>query len=249
MFYGMTDAQEREFSAALQTIIRLYPRYFAMDMLVTMGRNMGFLEDASFMQACKEEAQSEQDRSLLWRLHVLCWCAMNALKLDGDFVECGVYRGFCTAVAAKYLDFASLPRQWHLYDTFSGIPADQLDPGQRNPESFQDPTLYDSVVRRFAAYPNVFVHRGRVPEVLRDGAPQRIAFLHLDMNSAAAEVGALEILYERLAPGACVLLDDYGWYPYRAQKAAEDPFFEARGCRVLELPTGQGLVVKPCSST
>jgi hypothetical protein len=40
-----------------------------------------------------------------------------------------------------------------------------------------------------------------------------------------------------------VLLDDYGWYAYRAQKRAEDAFFAAQGYKVLELPTGQGLVV------
>ena len=41
-----------------------------------------------------------------------------------------------------------------------------------------------------------------------------------------------------------IVLDDYGWSLYRAQKQAEDAFFAERGYLVLELPTGQGLVVK-----
>lgn len=244
MFFFDNDAQARELQKVLDILKGIYARYFANDMLIALERNMGFLQDARFMAAVESEQHNAQEASLLWRLHVLCWCAESALKLDGDFVECGVFRGFCTAVAAKYLDFASLPRTWRLYDTFSGIPADELGPGAVNPAAFQDPALHASVVARFAAYPNIEVHRGRVPEVLAGSAPAKIAFLHLDMNSASAEVGALEVLYDRLVPGAYVLLDDYGWYPYRQQKVAEDAFFAARQVKVLELPTGQGLVIK-----
>lgn len=42
-----------------------------------------------------------------------------------------------------------------------------------------------------------------------------------------------------------IILDDYEWSMiYRPQKLAEDPWFEARGYRVMPLPTGQGLVIK-----
>ena len=41
-----------------------------------------------------------------------------------------------------------------------------------------------------------------------------------------------------------MVLDDYGWRGYRAQKLAEDPWLAARGYQVLELPTGQGLLFK-----
>lgn len=45
-------------------------------------------------------------------------------------------------------------------------------------------------------------------------------------------------------PGAIVILDDYGWAGGLPQKRAEDAFFAERGYQVLELPTGQGLVIK-----
>jgi hypothetical protein len=41
-----------------------------------------------------------------------------------------------------------------------------------------------------------------------------------------------------------IIFDDYGWKVFRKQKVAEDQFMRARGYEVLELPTGQGLVVK-----
>ena len=57
----------------------------------------------------------------------------------------------------------------------------------------------------------------------------------------------------RLRAGrVCAGLDDYGLLGYRVQKLAEDPWLEKRGYRVLELPTGQGLLVnsaRPTAST
>ena len=41
-----------------------------------------------------------------------------------------------------------------------------------------------------------------------------------------------------------IVFDDYGWTGYRGQKRAADIFMRDRGLSVLELPTGQGLVVK-----
>ena len=104
--------------------------------------------------------------------------------------------------------------------------------------------LYEQVKKRFADLPNVTVTKGSVPEVLHTVALEKISFLHLDINSAAAEIGALELLFDRVVPGGVVVLDDYGWIAYREQKAAEDPFFLDRGYRVMELPTGQGLLIK-----
>ena len=248
MFYGMNEAQQEEFRRALAVIRGIYDRNFSGDMLIALERNMGFMEEPRFVAAVAAQQPNAQEASLLWRLHVLCWCAQNALRLQGDFVECGVFRGYMTAVAAQYLDFGVRPKRWYLYDTFEGIPQAHLAPGHGSPAQYQETGLYEAVVRRFVPYPNIEVHRGRVPEVLLGSAPQKIAYLHLDMNSSKAEIGALEVLYDRLVPGAYLLLDDYGWYAYRDQKIAEDAFFDERGVNVLELPTGQGLVIKPGSS-
>ena len=83
-----------------------------------------------------------------------------------------------------------------------------------------------------------------MPDVLAQVAPEQIAFMHVDMNNADAELGALEVLFDRVSPGGTMVFDDYGWSYYRDQMVAIDAFMRARGLSVLELPTGQGLVVK-----
>jgi O-methyltransferase len=228
---------------AINVLSEAFGYTFAGDMMITFHRNMRFYEDARFMQAFNGEAVDDRERSLIWRHHVLCWCAANALRVEGDFVECGAFRGFSTIVAARWIEFERSAKQWYLYDTFSGIPADQINPGDTSPEIYAKPGLYEACRERFAAYPNIHVVRGRIPEVLRERAPDRVAFLHLDLNSAVAEAAALEFFRERLAPSAFVLLDDYGWRAFRPQKEVADAFFNKLGKPILELPTGQGIVL------
>lgn len=244
MFYGLSGEKAARFQEAMTVITECYPRLFAADMLVSIDRNMGFYDDAQFMRSFNAAAQTVQEQTLVWRLHVLAWAGDHCRHLPGDFVECGVYRGFSTAVLAHFLDFGNLPKQWFLYDTFSGVPEDQLNSYHENPDIYEQTDLHAYVLNRFENYPNIQVVRGRVPEVLAERAPSSIAYLHIDMNSADAELGALEQLFGRVVPGGMVILDDYGCFYYREQKHVEDWFFVRAGYRVLELPTGQGLIVK-----
>jgi O-methyltransferase len=241
--FWVKKENEAKLNEALDTLAKMFDATFAGDMLITFSRNMSFFEDVRFMEAFNGSVTNPVEKALVWRLHVLCWSALNSLRVEGDFVECGVYQGFCSAVAARYLDFGSRDKQWYLYDTFAEIPPDPLHPGVPRVPDYEQPGLYEACRGRFAAYRNVHVIKGRVPEVLHERAPEKVAFMHLDMNSAAPEMGALEFFWQRLSPGAAILLDDYGWRGYRAQKLAEDPFFAARGRQVLELPTGQGLLL------
>jgi O-methyltransferase len=107
------------------------------------------------------------------------------------------------------------------------------------------PGLADEVRTKFAAYPQVNVVQGEIPAVFADRSPDRISYLHIDLNQASAEIAALDALFDRVVPAGIIILDDYEWaMAYRRQKLTEDPWFASRGYRVIPLPTGQGLVIK-----
>jgi len=249
MFYGIPAEKQPAFQQALQTIADTYRgQILAADMNISIARNLSFLRDRRFLDSFTSTAASEQEKSLVWRLHVLAWAGEHALHLEGDFVECGVFQGFSSAVLCKYLDFASQSRNYYLYDTFSGLPEEtSTELERKNYEAYKDfdcEQLYRRVLERFADYPNVRVVRGVVPYSFEEAAPERIAFLHIDMNSRDAEILALERLFPKVSPGGIVVLDDFGWQVHRAQMEAETAFMQQRGYRVLELPTGQGLIFK-----
>jgi glycosyltransferase involved in cell wall biosynthesis len=221
--------------------------WFLADNLITYSHSHGFLTEPRFVAAVTAEQPSDVELAIVWRTHTLCWSAESCLGVAGDFVECGSYQGYSMAVMLRFL--AGLPdRQCFLYDLFD--PSGGAGEGKRLPA--HAPELFEQVRARFRAWPNVRVTRGKVPDVLAEGAPRSIAFLHVDMNNPQAERGALEVLFERISPGGMVVFDDYGWAGYRDQKLAVDEFMRDRGHAVLELPTGQGLVVKrpgPASAT
>lgn len=215
---------------------------FTGDNLITFGRNLGFFEDQKFVQAWRAHAGTPVEEAIVWRIYVVCWAVRSVLsrRIAGDLVECACYKGTTARIVADYCDLATQPdRRYYLYDLFEH---DASMPHHSMPE--HSATLYEKVRARFQDLPNVLVTQGRIPDVLAEVSPGQVAFMHIDLNNAPAEIGALEVLFDRLSPGGILILDDYGWLGYRAQKLAEDPWLAARGYQVLELPTGQGLVFK-----
>ena len=179
------------------------------------------------------------DRAIIWRRYVLACAAYHCVQLDGDFVECGAYTGVGVKTVVDYLGGEQFPKTFWGYDLFEH---EEWMAHHSMPD--HGPDLYDRVTEKFTAYPQVKIFKGNIPDVFAGQSPGKIAYLHIDMNEADAEIAALESLFDRVVPGGIVILDDYEWSSYRKQKLAEDPWFEARQYRVMPLPTGQGLVFK-----
>lgn len=241
MFFGVKDGGPfydgiRQMFGALKSLTGS----FAGDNLIVMGHNLSFLTDEPFMTAFHKHVETDVERGIIWRMATVAWGAFNAKRLQGDMVECACYKGITARIVSDYVDLASQPdRKYYLYDLFEH---DASMPHHHMPEHGE--TLFEQVKARFSDLPNVVVTQGRVPDSLSQASPEKIAFMHLDLNNVDAEIGALEALFDRMVPGAILVLDDYGWLGYRPQKLAEDAWFAARGYKVLELPTGQGLVIK-----
>ncbi len=248
MFYGIPPDRVKDLRQALATIEDIYKgQFYSNDMIICLGRNLSFQYDQKFMSSFFESATDDVERSLMWRLHTLVWAAKNALLVEGDFVECGVFKGFCSEVIMKYLDFGNLSRQAYLYDTFAGLPEKtSTEEERRNWDytQFDPEVVYSAVQKKFSTYNNVNIVRGIVPDTFEVAAPEKIAFLHIDMNSVQAEMLALEYLFDKVVPGGMIVLDDFGWSCNVNQMKAELEFMNKRGYAVLEMPTGQGVVIK-----
>ena len=249
MFYGIPPEKMQDFQRAMETLASVYPgNVYAGDMLITIGRNLSFRSDRKFMDSYSTSVETDQEKSLMWRLQVLAWAAQNALFVEGDFVECGVLKGLCSEVICKYLGFQDLPRRFFLYDTFAGMPEETSTEQERSQYpsymKMDSDSLYKQVCDRFAVYGNVQVVKGIVPNSFAQAAPEKIAFMHLDMNSEQAEILALEHLFDKIVPGGIIVLDDFGWNSAINQCKAELAFMRNRGHAILELPTGQGLILK-----
>lgn len=217
---------------------------FAGDSLITFGKRLSFLHDPSFIQSLEDHPKNYA-RAFVWRLHVACWAAATALGLDGDFVECGVHEGMTSSMITNYLNFADVPKQYYLYDTFGGIPAGymaELDPAH-NHADYRKPGLYEEVLQRFAHYRNVRIISGELPGAFQQACPARIAFVHMDLGNFPSERDCLAFLMDRMVARGVVLFHTFGWEVFGGYKIADEPLLRDRGLNVLELPTGQGLLI------
>lgn len=239
VFWGTTDPQAVS-DAIKSTTGMLSPGYHFADNLLTWGRNLSMLDDAPFVATWQANAENDSDRAIIWRRYVLACAAYHCVQLEGDFVECGAYTGVGMKTVIDYLGGPAFPKNFWGYDIFEH---DESMLNHAMPE--HGAGLYERVCAKFADYPQVRIMKGLIPEVFAEGSPERIAYLHIDLNQAPAEIASLEHLFDRMVPGGVLILDDYEWGGfYRGQKLAEDAWFEARQYRVMPLPTGQGLVIK-----
>ena len=100
---------------------------------------------------------------------------------------------------------------------------------------------FDDVQKTFSQYENVKLIRGTIPETLTQVESHKIAYLSVDLNCAEPEIDAANYFWERLTPGAVVVLDDYGAGAlYQAQKVAWDDFATAHSTSILSLPDRSG---------
>lgn len=211
----------------------------ATDNLITWNRNLSFMHEDYFLDLWNGDELDFVEKSCMWRLYVLLHFAEICDHLEGDFVELGCHKGSTAKRVTEKVDFIKSGKHYWLYDLFAWNEGDEHShmPGHDNPNMFED------VVNRFSDQSYVSVIKGPVPKSFEQGFPDKVAFAHIDMNHPAPEAAALQEVLPRLASGGCIIFDDYGWWSYSAQKLALDPIVDQYGLKILELPTGQGLLI------
>lgn len=237
VFWGVKDPET--FADLMRLAAKQTEAYHFADNMFVFQRNNSMLHDQPFMASWEKNAVSTNDKAIIWRRYIKVMAGFHCSHLEGDFVECGAYQGTGAKTVVDYLGGPVFAKTFWLYDMFDHNEkmVNHAMPGHK-------PELYDEVCKRFEGYPNVKVVKGFLPDVLAEGSPEKIAYLHIDLNQAPAEIATLEALFDRVVPGGMIILDDYEMFFYRAQKYAEDDWFGKRGYKVFPLPTSQGFVIK-----
>ncbi|MBL1147472.1 MAG: methyltransferase [Pseudomonadota bacterium] len=222
----------------------------------TKGKSLQFMEDPKFKQAWDYTAARHLATTGLkapdvrWRAHTAIWAAQNGLRLEGDFVECGVFTGLLSMMICRYFGFENTDRNFWLFDTWSGVPVDGVSEAERkvadgnNKSYYHRDGVFEAVTESFAPFPHVRMIQGMLPETLAQADIQKIAYLSIDLNNADYEKACIDILWPKLSTGAVILLDDYGFAAYRPQQEMWDNFAAAQGRSIATLPTGQGILIK-----
>ena len=187
------------------------------------------------------------------RMYAL-WQAVEYIaraRVPGDVVECGVWRGGSSMLAALALLHTGEKRPMWLYDTYEGMPAPSERDRQWNGESAADklatqeriPGVHndwafatlDDVERQMATveYPRDLLDlvRGPVQKTIPGNCPGIISLLRLDTDWYESTRHELEHLWPRLSVGGVLIIDDYGHW--QGAREATDEFFAAQGLREM----------------
>lgn len=233
------------------------PIQFMADGLAVQGRNIAFLSEPNFAKAWEKARAGNANAwggtapDIRWRAHVALWAAQHGLGLAGDFVECGVYAGLLSTTICHALNFARVDKKFFLFDTYKGLPLEGLE-GHELEHALERNHSYIDVLEiakeNFAPFPNAIIVPGILPKSLAAVSIDKIAYLSIDLNNAPAEKAVIEALWNKITPGAIIVLDDFGFATLEEQHDMWAEFAARQGLSIVTLPTGQGLLIKPPTS-
>lgn len=174
-------------------------------------------------------------------------------NVEGDFVECGVWRGGSTMVILKTLEkFGVQNKKVWLFDTFEGMSEPTDDDKDFKSESAEkqlnkSAKTNDSIIWAYATlddvkrnialtnYPESNIHyvKGKVEDTLPNhNYFNAISLLRLDTDWYESTKIELECLYHLLQQKGILIIDDYGHW--QGCRKAVDEFFSNKDFPLLQ---------------
>ncbi len=166
--------------------------------------------------------------------------------LEGDFAECGIYKGGTAYLISLILkDNSNHQKTLHLFDTFSGMPKSANEDKSHHKEGDYQDTSVEAVKDFLSDYSFVEFHPGLIPDTFEAVTNKKFAFVHIDVDIYQSIKDCCEFFYERMTKGGIMIFDDYAFQGYElAAKKAVDDFFIGKSEIPITLRNGQCLVLK-----
>ncbi|WP_376704664.1 TylF/MycF/NovP-related O-methyltransferase [Mesorhizobium sp. ISC25] len=179
------------------------------------------------------------------RAFVLQSCLRSLEAVDGDVAECGVRYGRSTV----FMLTADLrPREYHLFDSFAGLSEPVAEDRKANGRMPWEPGDFDAneqvAKNNIRPYGDPRFHVGWIPNAFPEVIDRRFALVHIDVDLYEPTRDALAFFYDRVQPNGMIVCDDYGSSMCPGARKAFDDFFAPHREGIIELPTGQALVIK-----
>lgn len=158
--------------------------------------------------------------------------------IDGDIIECGVFRGASIRRIARAIRDGRADRTIYACDSFEGFPEDGI--GREDTTLFRPASLLKGkftvagdVPARLEHFFSAFGVQGRIvkgyfADTLPALADRNFAFVHIDCDTYRGHLECLSLLYDRVVPGGIVVFDDYRGPKWPGATRAVDEFFADR---------------------
>jgi len=156
-----------------------------------------------------DQVNQEQLRVILSELEKIL-----GRNVDGAVVEFGCYIGTTSLFIRRILDLHNDNREFHVYDSFEGLPEKSPQDSSSAGEQFKAGELAVSKKQFIREFQKVnlrmpIVHKRWFSDLTPADVPSRVAFAFLDGDFYESIKDSLKLVLPRLAPGATIIIDDY----------------------------------------
>jgi len=137
------------------------------------------------------------------------------LGVEGDILELGCNQGTTSIFIRKFLDWNNSKKEFHVYDSFEGLPAKQKEDNlslkryQKGNCLTERSVLIENFRKQNLVPP--IIHQGWFSRIPDKEYPSKICFAFLDGDFYSSIMDSLNKIYNKLEPGAIVCVHDYGW--------------------------------------
>ncbi len=165
----------------------------------------------------------------LW-INYLCLKRVINNNIEGEIVECGIWKGISLVFFSKILEFYKIQKKIFGYDTFEGFPKpgqnDIAKDGSLMRSRFEKSKINEdssnwnhcsiaevkrNIERNTINSENVFLIKGKVENTLKEekNIPKKISILKLDTCLYESTKLELEVLFPRIQKGGVLIVDNY----------------------------------------
>jgi hypothetical protein len=188
-----------------------------------------------------EEGKTGMDFDRLYTL----WQAVMRVPDGAPVIEVGSYKGGSAKFLAGALKVHQASPRLFVCDTFQGHARVDADIDGPHAAKGFTATSAEAVAAYLSDYPFVELLVGDIVETSARLQDLVFGFVHIDVDVYPPTAFCLEFFSQRLAPGAWIVVDDYGVVTCPgAQKAVDDFVRDHRSFAKVHLLTGQAIVFR-----
>lgn len=221
----------------------------ANDRLIKKIKNKNFF----LSQFCHDGSKSLEEileiiNELKYRHYVVYYSALVAYENTNsrNIAECGVCDGLTAFFAInKFIEDKNL--KIFLYDSWSAMREDGLlgDEEMKNVGTYNYLNVENTKTNLIDFKDNTYFNKGFIPEIFKNSTnPEKISWLHIDLNASFPTKKTLDFFYERLERNGVILFDDYAWPGYEHTREVIENFFSDKKIVFLQFMTGQAMATK-----
>jgi O-methyltransferase len=162
----------------------------------------------------------------------------QVLKIPGDFMECGVWRGGAAIMMSAVARETHADISVWVADSFEGLPAPNADAYPADAGDLHHTMDFlavslDEVKRNFSRYGLLDERVNFLRGFFKDSLPgpvEKLSLLRIDADMYEGVTQALEAMYPKVSEGGYVIIDDY--FNLAATRQAVDDFFERHSLKI-----------------